>query len=161
VKYTRRVIEQMGGAGLGIDACAREIYDEWAACQHFFLYDDVPRTLRQLHARGIRLGLISNTHRSLASFQSHFDLDGLIAAAVSSSEHGFMKPHPSIFSAALALLGVEAGDAVMVGDSLRQDVEGALAVGMRAVLVSRAGQASGAIPGVPIIGTLDELPALV
>ena len=43
-----------------------------------------------------------------------------------------MKPHPSTFSAALHLLGVPPSDAVMVGDSFKHDVEGALAVGMRA-----------------------------
>ena len=110
----------MGGAGARVDACAREIYGEWAACQHFELYDDVPAVLRQLADAGVRIGLISNSHRCLASFQSHFELQGLISATVSSSEHGCMKPHPSIFSAALQLLDVAAADAVMVGDSLRR-----------------------------------------
>ena len=35
VRYTRRIIEEMGGPATALDACAREIYDEWAACQHF------------------------------------------------------------------------------------------------------------------------------
>jgi putative hydrolase of the HAD superfamily len=140
VTYTRHIIEQMGGTGDRLDECAREIYAEWAACQHFHLYDEVPAVLRGLAAQGIRVGLISNSHRCLASFESHFELQGLIAAAVSSSEHGFMKPHPSIFRAALELVGVAAADALMAGDSVRQDVEGALAVGMRAALVHRADQ---------------------
>ena len=110
-----------------LDDCAREIYDEWAACQHFFLYDDVAPVLRELAARGLKLGLISNSHRCLTSFQQHFELEGLIAAAVSSSEHGYMKPHPSIFEAALTLAGVAAGESVMVGDSLTHDIEGARA----------------------------------
>ena len=128
----------MGGRGPSVDACAREIYAEWAACQHFELYDEVPGVLRQLASAGIRLGLISNSHRCLASFQSHFELRGLIAATVSSSEHGLMKPHPSIFAAALQLVNVPAADAVMVGDSVRQDVDGALRAGMRAVLLHRS-----------------------
>ena len=132
----------MGGRGPSLDACAREIYAEWAACQHFELYDDVPAALGDLAARGIRIGLISNSHRCLVSFQSHFELEGLISAVVSSSEHGFMKPHPSIFAAALQLVDVPAGDAVMVGDSVRQDVDGALRAGMRAVLLHRGGASS-------------------
>ncbi len=166
VAYTRHIIEQMGGAGPRVDACAREIYAEWAACQHFDLYDDVPDALKTLAAAGIRIGLISNSHRCLASFQSHFDLQDVIAGAVSSSEHGFMKPHPSIFRAALQLVDAQPGEAVMVGDSLRQDVEGALAAGMRAVLLHR-----GAAPhpqaqalssrGVPVIASLRELPNLM
>jgi len=166
VAYTRHIIEQMGGRGERLDECAREIYAEWAACQHFELYDDVPAVLRQLAGAGIRIGLISNSHRCLASFQSHFELQGLIAATVSSSEHGFMKPHPSIFSAALQLVNVPAGDAVMVGDSVRQDVEGALRAGMRAVLLQRDAAPHAREPeltalGVPIIRSLRELPALV
>src|SRR5262249_27515997 len=64
IRYTRRIIEEMGGAGPLIDDCAREIYDEWAACHHFELYDDVPPALARLSAAGIRVGLISNSHRS-------------------------------------------------------------------------------------------------
>ena len=169
VMYTRRIIEGMGGHGEGLDACAREIYAEWAACRHFELYDEVPEVLSELAAAGIRIGLISNSHRCLASFQSHFELQGLISGAVSSSEHGLMKPHPSIFRAALDLLDVPAQKALMVGDSVRQDVEGALRVGMRAVLLHRSGaphprEAELAARGVPVVRTLvgasvDDRPA--
>jgi putative hydrolase of the HAD superfamily len=164
VRYTRRIIEVMGGTGAALDACAREIYVEWAACQHFFLYDDVTPALRRLAEDGYKVGLISNSHRSLASFQQHFDLHGLIAAAISSSEHGYLKPHPSIFEAALKLVGVEPGESVMVGDSLKHDIEGARRVGMHGVLVRRAvppvTQADDAA-GVPVIATLAELPPLL
>ncbi|MBI3047117.1 MAG: HAD family hydrolase [Acidobacteria bacterium] len=162
VRYTRRIIEAMGGTGERIEAAAREIYEEWAACQHFILYDDVTPALRELAARGLRVGLISNSHRCLASFQQHFELRGLVAAAISSSEHGYLKPHPSIFESALKLLGVTAGEAVMVGDSLPHDVEGARRVGMRAVLVQRAPQRPGDVPlDVPVIRDLSELPPLL
>ncbi len=160
VGYTRHIIEQMGASGEQLDACARDIYAEWAACQHFELYEDVPEVLRELAAAGIRIGLISNSHRCLASFQSHFELHGLISATVSSSEHGFMKPRPSIFAAALQLVEVAAVDAVMVGDSLRQDVEGALRAGMRAVLLHR-GDVPPAVEGVPVIRSLAELPSVI
>jgi putative hydrolase of the HAD superfamily len=161
VRYTRRIIEEMGGLGERLDDVAREIYDEWAACQHFFLYEDVTPVLTALSQRGVKLGLISNSHRCLASFQQHFALEGLIAAAVSSSEHGYMKPHPSIFEAALTLTGVEAADAVMVGDSLAHDIEGARRIGMRGVLVHRAGSLEVETGDVPVIRDLTELPALL
>jgi len=154
----------MGGAGARVDECSREIYREWAACQHFELYDDVADVLRQLSDSGLRIGLISNTHRCLASFQSHFELNGLISATVSSSDHGLMKPHPSIFSAALQLLDVTAPEAVMVGDSFTHDVEGALGVGMRAVLLNRGDAAAPKVLGddrVPVIRSLRELPTLL
>ncbi len=163
VRYTKRIIEQMGGRGDRLDPCAREIYTEWARCHHFELYHEVPEVLRDLASAGVTIGLISNTHRCLAAFQSHFELQGLVAVAISSSEHGYMKPHPSIFQAALRATGVAPTEATMVGDNIRQDVEGALGVGMSAVLLHR-----GAAPhpqmkelasrGVPIIRSLAELP---
>ena len=160
VRYTRRIIEEMGGSGPRVDECARRIYEEWAACQHFFLYDDVAPVLRELADRGLKIGLISNSHRCLTSFQDHFDLSGMVTAAVSSSEHGFMKPHPSIFEAALTLAGVQAEESVMVGDSLAHDIAGARRVGMRGILVHRSDDPAPA-PDVPIIRSLTELPGVL
>jgi FMN phosphatase YigB (HAD superfamily) len=57
--------------------------------------------LGELWTRGLVLGVISNSHRSLDAFREHFQLDTLLTAAVSSAKHGYMKPHPSIFEAAL------------------------------------------------------------
>ena len=128
------------------------------------------RRCEALRARGLRIGLISNTHRSLEAFQSHFELDGLVSGAVSSCEHGYNKPHPSIFRAALSLLSVAPEEAVMVGDSYAHDIEGARAVGMKAILLRRAGIAP--LPqrrrpeavrtgAVPVISSLLELPGLL
>jgi len=159
IHYTGRIIEEMGGSGPRVEACAREIYTEWAACQHFFLYEDVTPALRELAARGLKVGLISNSHRSLVSFQQHFELHGLIHGAVSSSEHGYLKPHPSIFEAALTLLDVRAEESLMVGDSYAHDIEGASRVGMRGVLVLRSTGEPFAAPveGVPVIRDLSEV----
>src|SRR6476660_4203819 len=66
VDSTKRIIEGMGGQGPAVETAAREIYDEWAACCHFTMYDDVPEVLRALHTSGVKLGLISNSHRCLA-----------------------------------------------------------------------------------------------
>jgi HAD superfamily hydrolase (TIGR01549 family) len=162
IDYTAHIIRHMGGTGDAVETCAAEIYQEWAACQHFLLYDDVPATLQALAERDLQLGLISNSHRCLESFQEHFELDGLIDVAISSSQHGYMKPHPSIFEAALKLAGVAAPHAVMVGDSLTQDIEGARRVGMRGVLVRRSDAAGETAFGdVPVIKTLADLPGLL
>ena len=160
VRYTRRIIEGMGGSGDRVDACAREMYLEWAACHHFHLYDDAEAVLRELVARDLKIGLISNSHRSMDEFVEHFRLQGLVAAAVSSADHGYLKPHPSIFEAALSQAGVEARASLMVGDSLAHDVHGARAVGMRGVLLHRA---NGPLPDVdvPVIRNLTDLPALL
>ena len=160
VRYTGRIIREMGGTGDAVVARAREIYDEWAENQHFFLYDDVAPVLRELASRGLKIGLISNSHRPLTSFQQHFELDGLITAAVSSSEHGFMKPHPSIFTAAMTLAGVQPSESMMVGDSLSHDIDGARGVGMRGVLVHRSSDPAPQTD-VPVIRSMGELPGLL
>ena len=161
IRYTRRIIEGMGGFGHTIDEAARDLYEEWSVCHHFTLYEDVPDALRAIHARGIKIGLISNTQRCLASFQTHFELEGLFSVAVSSADHGYMKPHPSIFESALAQVCARPSHSVMVGDSLAHDIEGARQSGMRAVLVSRSGQPAGCPPDVPVIQSLRALPALL
>jgi putative hydrolase of the HAD superfamily len=79
---------------------------------------------------------------------------------VSSLEHGYMKPHPSIFEAALRSAGVAASESVMVGDSLAHDVDGAKRLGMRAVLVARSGVGH-PHAGVPVIRSLRELAPLL
>jgi HAD superfamily hydrolase (TIGR01662 family) len=161
IRYTRRIIEGMGGRGGAVDQAAREIYEEWSVCHHFTLYDDVPEVLRAIHAAGMKIGLISNTQRCLASFQTHFELEGLFSVAVSSADHGYMKPHRSIFEAALAQVAVTPAQSVMVGDSLAHDIEGARQLGMRAVLVSRSGEPVACPSDVPVIQSLRALPALL
>ena len=161
IDYTRRIIEGMGGSGPRIDAAARDIYDQWAACHHFTLYEDVPDVLRLLHASGLKIGLITNTERCLDSFQKHFALEGLFSVTLSSSDHGYMKPHPSIFQAAMRAADAAPGASVMVGDSLAHDVEGARRLGMRGILLVRGGQAVAAPPDVAVIQSLRELPGLL
>ena len=170
IDYTRAIIGHMGGHGPGADLAARDIYDEWAACHHFFLYDDVEPALRSLAEAGLKIGLISNTQRPLDEFAAHFALDHIFSAAISSAELGYLKPHPAIFEAALAAVGEPPASAVMVGDSVKADIEGARQVGMRAVLVRRTGAGLSSPlehalgPGyedVPVIASLAELPALL
>ncbi len=167
VRYARRVLTEMGARGERLDACAYEIYEEWAACHHFTLYEDVRPAFAALCDAGYRIGLISNTHRSLETFQTHFQLKSFVTVAVSSSQQGYLKPHPSIFRAALAAAGTAAHDAVMVGDSLTHDIEGARQVGMSAVLLIRSSNGASplAVPdagnGVPVIRSLTDLPALM
>jgi HAD superfamily hydrolase (TIGR01509 family) len=162
VHYTASIIEHMGGRGEQVIAVAREIYDQWSVNHHFELYDDVAPVLTQLSRSGLIVGAISNSHRSLDAFCEHFSLGGLITVSVSSAEHGYMKPHRSIFDTALAKAGVRPEEAVMVGDSIKHDIDGALAIGMRAVLLRRSGEVPADLPaGLPVIQTLTVLPSVI
>jgi HAD superfamily hydrolase (TIGR01662 family) len=161
IEFTCRIIEGMGGAGDGVVRAATDLYEAWSACDHFTLYEEVPEVLRDLRAGGYRIGLISNSERPLEVFERHFELDGLFDVAISSFDHGFMKPHPSIFEEGLRRAGVAAAEAVMVGDSVPHDIHGALRLGMRGILVARSGLSTGAPPDVPVIRSLRELRPLL
>jgi putative hydrolase of the HAD superfamily len=125
----------MGGNSGRAYECAVEMTRAWEHAHNFQLFEDVHPALAVLRADGLKVGLVSNTGRNLDDFVTHHGLD--VHAAVSSGAHGKTKPHPTIFQAALERLGVEPADAVMVGDSIEDDVEGANAVGMRGILLDR------------------------
>jgi HAD superfamily hydrolase (TIGR01662 family) len=161
IEFTCRIIAGMGGAGDGVVRAATDLFEAWSACHHFTLYEEVPDVLRDLRAGGYRIGLISNSDRALDEFERHFELDGLFDVAITSFDHGFMKPHPSIFEEGLRRAGVAAAEAVMVGDSVPHDIQGALRLGMRGILVARSGLSTGAPPEVPVIRSLRELRPLL
>jgi HAD superfamily hydrolase (TIGR01549 family) len=135
VLFTEQIIRGMGGNTERAYECAVEMTRAWEHAHNFQIFEDVLPVLAQLRAQGLKLGLVSNTGRNLDEFVAHHGLD--VDAAVSSGAHGKTKPHPTIFQAALERLAVAPADAVMVGDSVEDDVEGAKAAGMRGLLLDR------------------------
>jgi putative hydrolase of the HAD superfamily len=148
VLFTERIIRGMGGEG-DTYAAAVEMESRWAQSVQFELYDDALPVLELLRKRGLLIGLLSNSSRDLGEFVVHHNLRA--DAVLTSHAHGKTKPHESIFRAMLGLLDVAPGEAVMVGDTIDDDVEGARAVGMQAVLLDREGR----YPDVD--GRLDDL----
>jgi putative hydrolase of the HAD superfamily len=138
VLFTERIIRGMGGGSDRAYQCAVEMTRAWEHAHNFELYEDVLPTLDDLRRRGLKLGLVSNTARDLDLFVEHHGLD--VDAALSSRAHGKTKPHPSIFLAMLERLAVRPEAAAMVGDSPEDDVQGARALGLRAVLLDREGR---------------------
>jgi putative hydrolase of the HAD superfamily len=136
VAFTERIIRGMGGDADSAYACAVEMTRAWEHAEHFELFEDALPVLSELRAQGLKLGLVSNTGRSLEEFVAHHRLD--VDAAIGSGAFGRTKPHPTIFQAVLELLAVEPAAAAMVGDSLEDDIEGARAAGIhRAFLLDR------------------------
>jgi putative hydrolase of the HAD superfamily len=135
VLFTEQIIRGMGGNSERSYDCAVEMTRAWEHAYNFQLFEDVLPVLADLRDHRLKLGLVSNTGRNLDAFVRHHRLD--VDAAVSSGAHGKTKPHPTIFQAALQRLDVEPATAVMIGDSIEDDVEGAQAVGMRGLLLDR------------------------
>jgi len=102
----------------------------------FALRPGVRETLRELRARGLHVGMVSNIDDDqlehlleIAGVRADFD------AVLSSERARSCKPAPDIFAQALASAGCAGSEAVFVGDSLFHDVGGAKRMGMRSVLI--------------------------
>jgi putative hydrolase of the HAD superfamily len=135
VAFTERIVRGMGGEAESAHDCAVEMTHAWMHSHNFELYEDALPVLDELRRYGLKLGLVSNTGRDLDAFVRHHRLD--VDAALASGAHGYTKPHESIFRAVLERLAVEPHQAAMVGDSIEDDVDGAVALGMRAFLLDR------------------------
>lgn len=95
--------------------------------------------LEETRARGLRIGIVSNTFDPPDLLHADLASDGVaerVDAIVFSSELGLRKPAPEIYRAALDALGVDPANALFVGDRVREDVQGPAALGMRTCLVT-------------------------
>jgi putative hydrolase of the HAD superfamily len=138
IQFTERIVRGMGGDPQSAREIAREVEEAWERSDNFDIYEDVEPVLDELRGHGLKIGLVSNGARDLREFVRHHALDADVTVA--SRYHGKVKPDPTIFRKALDQLGVEPGEAAMVGDHLEDDFEGARALGMRAVLIDREGR---------------------
>ncbi|MDQ1733390.1 MAG: putative hydrolase of the superfamily [Pseudonocardiales bacterium] len=146
----------------------RTYYQWWD--EHSFTDPQAEPMLRELRARGIKIGILSNTVWPRAEHERIFERDAihhLIDGSVYSSEIDWVKPHPQAFRAAMDAVGVtDPARAVFVGDRLFEDIYGAQQVGMRAVHIPHsqipAWQTTG-VEGRPdaVISELSELPAVL
>lgn len=154
IVFTEQIVLGMGGEPEGARSCAVDMVREWERHENFSLYEDALPALDALRGHGLRIGLVSNGQRDLQEFVAHHALG--VDAVVGSKAHGRIKPHPSIFVAALRELDTPPAHAAMVGDSYEDDIKGARALGMRAILLDRDGLHEGAEDR---IDTLLALPA--
>lgn len=146
---------ELGVPGLPL-ATAREAL---LAAIRFEPFPDAAPALHELRGRGLRLVVASNWDCSLHDVLEQVGLAGFVDGIVTSAETGARKPDPALFEAALGVAGCDAGEAIHAGDSIDNDVDGALAAGVRPVLVDRGGGAAPP-PGVPVVAGLGELAAL-
>ncbi len=135
IAFTEEIVRGMGGHDGASRACAVDMVRRWEVHDHFHLYDDAVAAMALMRAHRLRIGLISNGQRDLEEFARHHRLD--VDVAIGSKSHGRTKPHASIFLRALVALEAEPHEAVMVGDSYDDDIEGARALGIRAILLDR------------------------
>ena len=105
----------------------------------FQAYDDALPALERLRELGLRLVCVSNWDYALPMVLAEVGLAGSLDFAVTSAAFGARKPDPAIFRGALEVARCDASEALHVGDSPTEDIEGARAAGIRALLIDRDG----------------------
>jgi putative hydrolase of the HAD superfamily len=113
--------------------------EEMMAAIRFRAYRDAAPALAELRVLGVRLVCVSNWDYSLPDVLARVGLADELDGVVTSAAVGARKPDPRLFEAALEVAGCAADEALHVGDTPTEDVEGAKAAGIRAVLIDRDG----------------------
>lgn len=118
-----------------VEEASEHYLDSWLP--HIAHDPEAAPVLRELRDRGLKTGLLSNTHWPSDFHERMLERDGLghlLDARLYTSELPYMKPHPEVFERALEAVGVsDPARAVFVGDRLYDDVHGARAAGLRAI----------------------------
>jgi putative hydrolase of the HAD superfamily len=172
--YRQHMLEGQDEASVALlqERCALVLRDELtlplgvdevkAALLASLVFHPFPETFEVLagfRAGGVRLVVASNWDASLPDTLERVGLLGLLDGVVTSAECGVGKPDPAVFTRALGVAGVSASEALHIGDSVVEDVEGARRAGVEPVLVVRG--AAQAPPGVQFVRSLRELPGLL
>lgn len=119
------------------------IYEHFAESDAWLIYDDVIPTLQELESMGVKLAVVSNWDERLGPLLEKIGLATYFDEIVVSAAYGTHKPDPAIFQCAAELLQVPMNRVLHVGDSLREDVHGALGAGASAVRILRSGVEDG------------------
>jgi putative hydrolase of the HAD superfamily len=123
----------------------------------FRAYPDSAPALAELRGRGLRLVCVSNWDCSLGAVLAGVGLAGALDAVVVSAVAGARKPEPAIFELALARAGCQPQEALAVGDTPTEDLAGASAAGIRALLIDRGGGGGTAADGARVISSLEQI----
>jgi putative hydrolase of the HAD superfamily len=133
--FTRRVLEYEDPGNLRDYLVDQGMYSEptYLECcriyqreklRHIVAYPGVTRTLSHLRNRGFPTALVTDAH--LEDTRLRLDTSGLTSYfdhIVTCDHTGKKKPDPAPFLLALDLLGTSARETLLVGDSLRRDIE--------------------------------------
>jgi HAD superfamily hydrolase (TIGR01549 family) len=116
-----------------------------SATRSYPLRKSALRTLRELKAAGLRMGVVSN-HHDYESLKAHLEesgIDSYFEVVLASEKEGVRKPNAVIFERSLRAIGVEKENAIFVGDSPRHDIVGARRAGLGTVLIDDGEQPEG------------------
>lgn len=159
-RYIAEVLHGAGVADADLIRAEEAMKRAFDSPRMYVAYDDALPTLRELWLRGLKLAAVSNTWPAMPKVLIALGFDEYLGYWVVSEFLGKEKPAPAIFERALDIAGVEPARAIHVGDDVATDIDGALGVGMRAVLLDRRGTEV-SDGRAPVIRRLDELLTIV
>jgi putative hydrolase of the HAD superfamily len=144
-----------------VDLLAARLYAAFVDHATYELFDDALPVVQTLKARGFKIGVTSNWESWLTDLLTTKKLADFIEFAAISGGVGFEKPDRRIFDLSVARAGFPASAVLHVGDSVTSDVHGAVAAGLRAILLDRNGAHAGTdVPKVTNLYELLDLPEL-
>jgi putative hydrolase of the HAD superfamily len=127
-----------------VDGCFEELFEHFSRSSAWRCFPEVPEVLSKLVNRGYQLALATNFDARLHKVCAEIPAIEQIRVRVISSEVGYRKPGKPFFDALLKSTGARPGDVLMVGDDRENDILGAQAAGIDAVMINRrAPQAEG------------------
>jgi putative hydrolase of the HAD superfamily len=146
------------GISRDVPELTQAVYDEYLDPACWSTFPDVEACLKGLKRRGFSLGIVSNWGATLEQLVRGLGLLPYFDDVVASAAVGCRKPSGAIFEIALERMGVDASDAVHVGDLPEADGEGAAAAGIRPIIIDRKGiHADAPYERIPVLTDLVSL----
>jgi putative hydrolase of the HAD superfamily len=133
-----------------------EVYETFKGTESWELYPETMEVLKKLKSEGRYIGVISNFDSRIHDICRALNIFSHLDSITISSRTGWAKPSPEIFSHALKSHGFDFHQAVYIGDEVGDDIEGALAAGLKPIFLDRSSRGQ-APSGVAKIQRLDEL----
>jgi len=155
--FLTRVRRLLDGGGISDEAFG-SLAAHFRGAEAWRVYPDVFPTLERLSESGVALAVVSNWDSFLPRLLEMQGLSPFFRTVSVSAIEGTGKPDPEIFRRTCERLAIDAGDALHVGDSLREDFDGARAAGLAALLLDRKDQHPGVADR---IRSLSEIPEVL
>ena len=134
--FLNRVRSHLDG-GVVTPSAFEKLANHFRSAGAWAVYDDVVATLEELTRLGFTLGIVSNWDSYLPNLLASLGLHRFFPVVAVSAIEETGKPHPEIFRRACRRLDVRPAEALHVGDSVAEDLEGARAAGLSALLLDR------------------------
>lgn len=130
---------------LGLDISkASDFLQEYPYWQYLQALPDARAVLLSLRAKGLKIGVLSNTFPSIQSTLQWVGLADLVDVALATCSLGYHKPEPTAFALALDALGLAAHEVLFVDDR-PENVAAAQALGMQVLQIDHSGKTTGAL----------------